>query len=269
MKLCSDFAIGSNEQSETNPRNAHPLWKALPQELRLMVLEKLPPLATERHEMARWSSVSKEWQYFFEPGIFESLSIRPCRREIGRMDQVVRGYRTKLVRNITLLIGTAEFTGAEYNQQENVNTVAAINVVVTKALTALFLVLSQWGKATPEHHIALELCAGSNAENHNKPPCNAFHRYSRHRAQGNRTLDGKKRLLSTFSYPDFQTQELPQVPIIERFSMDRQHYRSFPEEFWENIIASMPCIQYFGYMYWPAFGRNDQGIRDVVSEKIL
>ncbi|KAK1445725.1 hypothetical protein CMEL01_09968 [Colletotrichum melonis] len=103
-----------------------------------MVLEKLPPLAKERHEMARWSSVSKEWQCFFEAGIFQSLSIRPCRREIGRMDQVVRGYRMKLVRNITLLIGTAEFTGAEYNQREEVDTVAAINVVVKKALTALF-----------------------------------------------------------------------------------------------------------------------------------
>ncbi|KAK1531753.1 hypothetical protein CPAR01_11402 [Colletotrichum paranaense] len=132
MALCSNFAIGSIEQSETNRRIAHgsihPSWKALPQELRLMVLEKLPPLAKERHEMARWSSVSKEWQCFFEAGIFQSLSIRPCRRGIGRMDQVVRGYRMKLVRNITLLIGTAEFTGAEYNQREEVDTVAAINV---------------------------------------------------------------------------------------------------------------------------------------------
>ncbi|KXH51171.1 hypothetical protein CNYM01_04501 [Colletotrichum nymphaeae SA-01] len=273
MEPCSDVTLVSNEQLEINFRNPgsslHPFWKALPQELRLMVLEKLPPLAKERHEMARWASVSREWQYFFEPEIFENLSIRSCGREIGRMGQVVRGYRMQLVKHITLLVGTAEFTGVEYDQREDVETITAINVVVVGALTALFQVLSQWGKAIPGHHIALELCAGFKADNHDMHPCNAFHRYTRDRAQANRILDGTKRLLSTFSDPESQAQELPQVPIIERFSMDRQYYRSFSGEVLERIVSSMPCIRYFGYMYWPMIGRNNKGMDEVASLEIL
>lgn len=234
-----------------------------------MVLEKLPPLAKERHEMARWASVSREWQYFFEPEIFENLSIRSCRREIGRMDQVVRGYRIQLVKHITLLVGTAEFTGVEYELREDVERTTAISMVVVGALTALFQVLSQWGKAIPGHHIAFELCAGFKADNHVMHPCNAFHRYTRDRAQANRILDGKQRLLSTFWDFESQAQTLPQVPIIERFSMDRQYYRSFSWEFLEKIVSSTPCIRYFGYMYWPMTGRNNQGMDEVASLEIL
>lgn len=219
--------------------------------------------------MAHWSSVSREWQYSFEPEIFESLCIRSCGREIGRLDQVVKGYRIKLVRNITLLIGTAEFTGAEHYQPEDGDTITAVNVVVTEALTALFCVLSQWGKATPGHHIALELCASFKAKNNHMHPCNAFHRYSRHLAQANRTLDAKKRLLSTFSEPDFQAEELPQVPIIERFSMDRQYYQSFSGGLMKKLVSSMSCLQYFGYLYWPAVDQNEQGTGEAASEEIL
>ncbi|UQC90117.1 uncharacterized protein CLUP02_15648 [Colletotrichum lupini] len=100
------------------------------------------------------------------------------------------------------------------------------------------------------------------------PPC-VFHQYSRHRAQADRTLDAKKRLLSTFSDPDFQAQGLPQVSIIERFSVDRQHYRSFSVEFLAKMFSSLRYIKYFGYMYWPALGRNECWTGEAASEGIL
>ncbi|KAK1522380.1 uncharacterized protein CCOS01_10092, partial [Colletotrichum costaricense] len=77
------------------------------------------------------------------------------------------------------------------------------------------------------------------------------------------------RLLSTFSDPDFQAQGLPLVSIIERFSVDRQHYRSFSVEFLAKMVSSLRYIKYFGYMYWPALGRNEWWTDEAARESIL
>ncbi|KAK1596373.1 uncharacterized protein LY79DRAFT_62543 [Colletotrichum navitas] len=135
-----------NEQAEINLQDEatlpHPLWKALPQEIRLMVLKELKPLANKKRQMAHWASVSKEWQYFLEPEIFDTVRICSLGSDIDRIGQIVRGYRGKLASKISLHVGMIEYTGAEYAQPEDSDTITANNLALAEALTALFSILS-------------------------------------------------------------------------------------------------------------------------------
>ncbi|KAK1622149.1 hypothetical protein BDP81DRAFT_334935 [Colletotrichum phormii] len=262
----------SNEEAEIIPPNAasslHPLWEALPRELRQMVLKELSPLAKKRHQMAHWASVSKEWQYFFEPAIFRTLRIRSPGPEIDRMGEIVRDYRIGLVRKIILLIGTTEYNSAEYVQPENSDTIMANNAAAANALTALFSILSEWGKTTPEHHISFKVGAGSKADSHH--PYHDFYRYTlRYQPRGDWISNAKKRLLGNLLDPDFQARELPEVPIIRGFTMDPQYYRSFSGESMEKILTSMPRLRNFRYCYWPAVDQNGHATRDAANERIL
>ncbi|KAK1976569.1 hypothetical protein LZ30DRAFT_603202 [Colletotrichum cereale] len=271
MKLRSK-TVCLNEEAETNPQDGatspHPFWQALPQEIRLMVLKELRQLADQRHQMAHWASVSKEWQYFFEPETLETLRICSPGSDIGRMDQVVRGYRRKLVRTISLHVGMAEYTSAEHGQPEDMDTIMANNVALAEALTALFSILSQWEKATSAHHVTLRLSAGSIADNHH--PYKAFHNhFFRQQAQAGWALNAKKRLLGNLLDPDFQAGKLPQVPIIKQFSMDRHYYRSLSGASMEKILSRLPHLRAFKYQSWRAVDRNGHRARDAASKRIL
>ncbi|KXH47138.1 hypothetical protein CSAL01_08547 [Colletotrichum salicis] len=123
-------------------------------------------------------------------------------------------------------------------------------------------------KATSEHNISFKVDAGSKADSHH--PYNDFSRYSlRYRPRRDWISNAKKRLLGNRLDPDFQARELPQVPIIRGFTMDRQYYRSFSGESMEKILSSMPHLRSFRYCYWPAVDQNGHETRDAANERIL
>ncbi|WDK21447.1 hypothetical protein CGRA01v4_12737 [Colletotrichum graminicola] len=272
MKLRSR-TICSNEQPEINIRHEatplpRPLWKALPQEIRLMVLRDLRPLANKKRQMAHWASVSKEWQYFFEPEIFKTLRICSPGSDIDHLRRIVTGYRRRLVTKISLHVGMTEYASAEYGRPEDSDTITANNLALAGALTALFSILSKWGKPTSKRYIGLQLSAGSISDNHH--PYKTPHRhFLRQRARDGWNSNAKKRLLGNLLDPGFQDQDLPSVPIIKIFSMDAHYYRSLSGASMEQILSSLPRLQAVSYLSWRAVDRNGQGERDAASKTIL
>ncbi|KAK0648709.1 hypothetical protein B0T16DRAFT_388891 [Cercophora newfieldiana] len=90
-------------------------WNKFPTEIRLMILELVRPSPTDtfqpenKHLQSRYTRVCKEWQHFFEPGIFRQLFIRKDR--ISDLDKVTSRVprRQHLVQETHLRIMLPEY----------------------------------------------------------------------------------------------------------------------------------------------------------------
>ncbi|EXF78796.1 hypothetical protein CFIO01_01635 [Colletotrichum fioriniae PJ7] len=117
-----------------NVNNHPPRWKALPAEIRLTILEQVE-IGNKGHDLSGWASVSREWQAFFEPRIFQHLKLRYPGPDIDGLSSSVHGYRTDLVKEISLHVSLDENDNVDkFDELETRNTIKPNNKIFSQAL---------------------------------------------------------------------------------------------------------------------------------------
>ncbi|OIW32387.1 hypothetical protein CONLIGDRAFT_678788 [Coniochaeta ligniaria NRRL 30616] len=123
----------------------------LPAEIRLMILELL---AQEKHGLASYASVCKEWAAVIEKKNFARLKLRPsC---LDDLENMVGRQRRRLVRHIWLNIELQPYTCPECCQWPESHSSSS---VCSRAISKLFTILAAWNPTG--HGLTLELSAQS------------------------------------------------------------------------------------------------------------
>ncbi|TID02603.1 hypothetical protein CH35J_004795 [Colletotrichum higginsianum] len=218
----------------------------LPPEIRLMVLEELERLVEGRSRLSHFSAVSAEWRAFFQPRIFETLSIRHPGPDVTQLDANVRGDRTRLVKRISLHVTTDEYDARhDFDRPESGSSQRANDTMLQEALHELFRVLSKWGYAEDAHGISLDISVSSRSDaEHQLNHRNDRPHLSRSRVH---SQDFERCLLGSLFGPGLARPPLPRVPIIKRLSMSNQNYRSFSAESLPRILLSLCCLETVNY----------------------
>ncbi|CAI0650716.1 unnamed protein product [Colletotrichum noveboracense] len=155
---------------------SHLRWAALPAEIRLMILEQAEIGNIKAHDLSNWARVSREWQTFFEPQIFQHLKLQFPGSDIDDLNSCVHGYRKDLVKKISLHVRTEEYDYVDkFDWPETRDTIKANNKVFSQALKKLFVSLYMvlW-LAYSWHQIKLD----RRLSERSKPPFGASHRHS-------------------------------------------------------------------------------------------
>ncbi|WQF76754.1 hypothetical protein CDEST_01768 [Colletotrichum destructivum] len=195
----------------------------LPPEIRLMVLEELERLVEGRSRLSNFSTVLAERRAFFQPQIFETLSIRHPGPDVTELDANVRGDRTKLVKRISLHVTTEEYNARKDFDRPDSGVFQRVNdKMLQEALHDLFRVLSKWGDAKDAHGISLDISLSSRSDAEHQ----LNHRNDRPHLSRSRiySQDSERCLLGSLFGPGLARPPLPRVPIIERLSMSNQNY---------------------------------------------
>lgn len=124
-----------------NVNNHLPRWKALPVEIRQAILEQVE-IGNKRHDFSDWASVTREWQAFFAPRIFQHLKLRYPGPDIDDLSSFVHGYRTDLVKEISLHVSLDKYDNVDkFDELETRNTIKPNNKIFSQALKRLFISL--------------------------------------------------------------------------------------------------------------------------------
>jgi hypothetical protein len=103
-----------------------------------MILANLADSEGSRSDLPKFATVSKEWQVFFEPVTFASLTFRNYRRMCD-MNRKVRGARRGYVKSIRLQYE------ADVRPEQSADTARCRNdIFFTMAVFQLFAELSYW-----------------------------------------------------------------------------------------------------------------------------
>ncbi|KAH0429628.1 hypothetical protein CcaCcLH18_08328 [Colletotrichum camelliae] len=109
-------------------------WASLPAEIRLMILEQVE-IGNKRHNLSNWASVSREWQAFFEPQLFQNLKLQFPGSDVDDLNSYVHGYRRDFVKSISLHVRTQEYDNIDkFDEQETQDTIKANNKLFSQAL---------------------------------------------------------------------------------------------------------------------------------------
>ncbi|KAK2752662.1 hypothetical protein CKAH01_17654 [Colletotrichum kahawae] len=217
-------------------------FKILPCELRHQILEHLRKQAGgTKRILSAWAHVSREWQRFFEPDIFERLSLQVPGPDIRQLKYVVVNGRQKLVRKISLHVHLAWHSKQEENEFEDEFTKNANTKALSGALLNLFSVLSGWKQDASAQGLAFELSATS--------PSYYLHQEGRRYRTELQLRASKQRLLGALLDIRFNSPSvsIPSVPIITSFSMNQRSHRKLSASALAMLLACMPCLRDVNY----------------------
>ncbi|KAF4839434.1 hypothetical protein CGCSCA4_v011223 [Colletotrichum siamense] len=248
-----------NSPSDAN----HMRWAALPAEIRLTILEQAEIGNIQAHDLSNWARVSREWQTFFEPQIFQHLKLQFPGSDIDDLNSSVHSYRRHLVKKISLHVRTEEYDCVdEFDRPETRDTIKANNKLFSQALKKLFVSLSTWSSGSPTGGIKLSLSAGSPSDSgHPLKPYTGTERsqYDRMRIW---SLSSRQRLLGNLLDASSGTLKLPQVSVVNRFSVNQYRYRSLSRALLAKVLHSLPRLKSIRYEPWHAITRDEQFPRD-------
>ncbi|KAF3798565.1 hypothetical protein GCG54_00010715 [Colletotrichum gloeosporioides] len=131
--------------------------QTLPCELRHQILEDLRQQAGTDQRFSAWAHVAREWQRFFEPDLFESLSLQTPRPDMRQFENVVVNGRQKFVRKISLHVHLARYSQKENYEFEDEDTRKADIKAFSDAILNLFSVLSEWKDGASAQGLTFEL----------------------------------------------------------------------------------------------------------------
>ncbi|KAH0425797.1 hypothetical protein CcaCcLH18_10740 [Colletotrichum camelliae] len=191
--------------------------------------------------LSAWAHVSREWQRFFEPDIFERLSLQVPGPDIRQLKYIVVNGRQKLVRKISLHVHLAWYSRQQENEFEDEFTKKSNTRVLSDAILTLFSVLSGWKQDASAQGLAFELSATS--------PSYYLHQEGRRYRPELQLRASKQRLLGALLDIRFNSPSvsIPSVPIITSFSMNQRSHRKLSASALAMLLACMPCLRDVNY----------------------
>lgn len=227
-----------------------------------MILEELGSLAHGKHSLAGLASVSRQWQTFFEPQIWQTLNFQSPTLDRTLMKRYITDTRKPLVKKISFHLWLREYSCDDCDQPEDARTATSNDASFIRQLTALFSALSSWKTGG----LTLELNASSpsdsqhqrhgTCEAHNRPTYSL--RGARERLIGNLLHVGS----TNKSY-------FPRVPVIQEFSIRKTFYRSLSAISMRDILQSLPEVKRIHYEPWLAVTRLGQAERNRANEMLF
>ncbi|KAK1579962.1 uncharacterized protein LY79DRAFT_562949 [Colletotrichum navitas] len=212
----------------------------LPPELRLMILEELAS-HDEKHHMASWASVSKEWQSFFEPLLWQTLTFRPSISRSGFLGfhRFIKGYRKSLVKKIRLHVRMEEYACEQCDRlggpDRNIRILKRNKTRFSASLEYLFHFLADWTGETSGTGITLELGAIWTSGSH------CLHSQSPRYSPTSPWLRSLSKLCLDRWIP------LPKAPIITGLSFDQTLRQSISASLILSMLESLPCLKQANY----------------------
>ncbi|KAF4830032.1 hypothetical protein CGCTS75_v006332 [Colletotrichum tropicale] len=216
-------------------------FQTLACELRHQILEDLGQQAGTEQRLSAWAHVAREWQRFYEPDIFESLSLQTPGPDIRQLENIVINGRQKFVRKISLQVHLTQYSKKEKYEFEDEDTKKANIKAFSEAILNLFSVLSGWKDGASAQGLAFELSASS--------PSYYLHRESVEYVPRIQYQAFLQRSLGTplDIHFDSPSASIPPVPIITRFSMNQRSLRKLSPSAVTVLLASMPCLRDVNY----------------------
>ncbi|KAF4878602.1 hypothetical protein CGCSCA1_v002158 [Colletotrichum siamense] len=245
-------------------------WAALPAEIRLMILEQAEIGGIQAHDLSNWARVSREWQTFFEPQIFQHLKLQFPSSDIDELNSSVHGYRRDLVKKISLHVRTEEYDNVDrFDEEESQDTIKANNKLFSQALKKLFVSLSAWYSGSSTGGIKLSLSADSPSDLGHPWK----HRTDTERNQHDRrriySLKSRQRLLGNLLDASSGALKLPQVSVVNRFSVNLYCYRSLSRTLLAKVLHSLRRLKTINYEPWHAIKQYEQIPRDDATAMLL
>ncbi|KAK2774449.1 hypothetical protein CKAH01_03682 [Colletotrichum kahawae] len=235
-------------------------WASLPAEIRLMILEQVE-VGNKGHKLSNWASVSREWQAFFEPQLFQNLNLQFPGSDVDDLNSYVHGYRRDLVKKISLHVRTQEYDNIDkFDERETQDTIKANNELFSQALERLFVSLSTWSNGSPTGGIKLALSACSPSDLGH--PWNHRTGKSQHEWRRICSLGSRLRLLGNLLDTSSGALKLPRVSIVNMFFVTRYTYRSLSRALLAKVLRSLCRLEVIRYEPWHAITRNGQSPRD-------
>lgn len=143
-------------------------WGHLPLEIRLMILEMLAldpssdnTSSSKKTHLAKYATVSKEWQPIFERRNFYQLTLgSSCLKDF---EKIVHGQKRKLVKHIWLRIRLRPYDCPDCMILEGEPILVVNNAIIAKAICNLSSILGTWeqNEERSGKGIALEISADS------------------------------------------------------------------------------------------------------------
>lgn len=245
-------------------------WAVLPADIRLMILEQAEIGDIQAHDLSNWARVSREWQTFFEPQIFQHLKLQIPGSDIDDLNSCVHGYRRDLVKRISLHVRTQEYDNVDrFDVEESPDTIKANNKLFSQALKRLFVSLSAWSSGSPRSGIKLSLSAGSPSDSSHPWEHRAGTERSQHDRRRVYSLNSRRRLLGNLIDASSGALKLPQVSVVNRFSVNQYCYRSLSRTLLAKVLHSLCRLKTVNYEPWHAIAYFEQGFRNVATAMLL
>ncbi|TQN65319.1 hypothetical protein CSHISOI_10170 [Colletotrichum shisoi] len=249
-------------------------WNRLPRELRLMIMEELSALVPSagRNPLSCWASVSIEWYLYYTPFVWHTITLQvsAAHSDIDEFTQLAVFHRKKLVVNISLHMSLQEYTCQECGQVESAETIEANNLTFSNGLKSLFRALSDWTRDPSTAGIALELSASSPSDSkHRKLDLLEHKRELVHQSPGHLVSNAKKRLLGQLLDFEFKVTDLPEVAVIEKFSVRQRLLRNLSASSLNIIICNLPRLHHVNYEPWLGTDKKGQDRREITNTNLL
>jgi hypothetical protein len=268
-------------------------WLIFPREIRLKIFELLAQdpgrsrngNISTKTGLSRYAAVCKEWQAFFEKRIYRCLALTSsCLEDFNKVVRRQRG----LVEHIWLRIELKTYdcsTCMEFNGlQRSTN-----SDIVAEAISKLFLILNTWdvhqvafmgrlaleisiyspsdsqhdfkGDLLLDNSHQLDMDPFSSENDENLSVHDPHHGWSNGHRSRPPTIEAISRLLM-LAFPKFQ-QGLPSVAVVKELILRRQTRRGLSVEALQQILKSLPNLEYIIYEPWREFFRaNGRYIQD-------
>jgi hypothetical protein len=267
-------------------------WLIFPREIRLKIFELLAQdpgrsrngNISTKTGLSRYAAVCKEWQAFFEKRIYRCLALTSsCLEDFNKVVRRQRG----LVEHIWLRIELKTYdcsTCMKFGSQRSTN-----SDIVAEAISKLFLILNTWdvhqvafmgrlaleisiyspsdsqhdfkGDLLLDNSYQLEMDPFSSENDENLSVHDPHHGWSNGHRSRPPTIEAISRLLM-LAFPKFQ-QGLPSVAVVKELILRRQTRRGLSVEALQQILKSLPNLEYIIYEPWREFFRaNGRYIQD-------
>ncbi|KAK1852833.1 hypothetical protein CCHR01_04574 [Colletotrichum chrysophilum] len=138
-----------------------PRWTSLSLELRHTILKFLAYVSTsEDLPIATHATVSKEWQSFLEPLLWQKLTFRPwiSKSSFQGFREAIQSHQRSLIKTITLCLRMAEYRCHRcLREVGGQHTLIERERVLFENLEELLSILALWTEDIPQNGISLEL----------------------------------------------------------------------------------------------------------------
>ncbi|KAF6824269.1 hypothetical protein CPLU01_10954 [Colletotrichum plurivorum] len=145
-RLLSDTTIKLHEQQTAR-------WTRLPPEIRRMIMQLVQSFsADKKYSMARLTTVSKEWQSFFEPAIWRTLTLQPGNLRSGFLG--LRGHiksdRREMIKCVSLCVDMEHYICPRCKREiGDQHTIINREKKLFNNLRRLFSILGDWPNDSP------------------------------------------------------------------------------------------------------------------------
>lgn len=266
------------------------LWQRLPREIQLIVFE----LLEENHErnqaykdicttfrgkngFARFSSVSKEWQFYFEQRLYRRLEI--SQSDLDGFGKFIGHRQWAFIEHICFHIELTSYDCSGCNEYPHWAATSANATIAEKAIRTLFSILSQWNIINGDGRVfsisdqlTLEMSMYSPSDNEHwfkgylhldrgafddqsdsdeSPIHDPSHGWANDQRIKYPPQAALSRLHITLD-PKFDGDHppLPTVDVVKHFITRRQTRRNLSSPAMQHIFNSLPCLVSIDYEPW-------------------